>query len=910
MPVAGYTIEFTYLKAQITAILNTPGADPNRQVAMFEGQPGGTKAVDFVDGTGTLGWTCADGGTTVSCSKGYTAQVIAQGDVDEFFTLRVFEEEVITAVISAPGTGLEGSSIAFDGSGSTTPASGFTSFAWDFDDGGTALGAGVTHAFSDNGTFDVTLTVTDTAGNTDTATHQITISNVDPVIAPLGDLTIDEGGTTNVSGSFTDAGFLDTFNQGFCDSGGPPGSAFITPSPGPGSGTFDCPPFTYPDNAGSPFTAEVFIDDDELPTPGFGFEQFLVNVNNLPPVVDAGLDQTIDEGDTLTFNSPSFTDAEILDTHTATIDWDGPGPLAPEAGTVVVLGPGSGEVNGSHLYQDDGVFDVEVCVKDNDNDTGCDTVRVTVNNLAPVVVAGGPQTIDEGQSINLDPATFTDAGVLDTHTATIDWGDSLSDPGNVIEAGGSGTVDETHPYVQSGVYTVTVTVTDAVDPASNDSDTFTVTVNNVAPTVDAGQDQIVLSLEQVDLDPATFDDPAKGFDAPYQRVIDWGDGQTDFGTGIDPTNPPGTVKGSHTYAADDIYTVTVTVTDKDGDTGGDTIQVVVGAAVELLLTPATQDIGLVPPPPPSGDVTLVLNPNGTPVDTIDAVIAYRSDRVQALGVQNDPDALAGVVVNCNDDSAGTITCNATGTLPTANPSNLAIFTFGPIVAGPSPVEFNPALTDATIGGSSVLAGLFDALVTVKGLVQVDVEFSLQTTPLDGDTIRVVLYDQDAFDPLTDGPMPWDIFGEPPVGSPFEFVFPGDVTSLGGNDYSVRLLGVFTDTYDMTILATNRGDLRDTLANLRDDQLINLRRTDPESPGPVDMGTLLEGNIVDDARPGIEPTDVINALDASAFAAAFGTSAGDAGFESFADFNRDGTIGQPDLDISTPNYLEFSPIVLP
>ena len=317
----------------------------------------------------------------------------------------------------------------------------------------------------------------------------------------------------------------------------------------------------------------------------------------------------------------------------------------------------------------------------------------------------------------------------------------------------------------------------------------------------------------------------------------------------------------------------------------------------------------------SGDVTLVLNPNGTPVDTVDAVINYRDDRVQLLGIQNDPDSLAGVVVNCVDDgnvapNVGQITCSATGTLPTANPSNLAIFTFDALIVGPTPVQFDPALTDATSGGSSVLAGLFDASITVKGLIQVDLEFSLQTTPLDGDTIRVTLYDQDAFDPLTEPPMPWDIFGEPPVGAPFDFAFPGGVTSLGGNDYSVRLLGVFTDTYDITIVATNRGDLNDTLANLRDDQLINLRRVDPELPGPVQGGTLLEGNVVDDARPGIEPTDVINALDASALAAAFGTSAGDAGFDSNADFDRDGTIGQPDVDLLTANFLGFSPIVLP
>ena len=50
-----------------------------------------------------------------------------------------------------------------------------------------------------------------------------------------------------------------------------------------------------------------------------------------------------------------------------------------------------------------------------------DTTTVTVHNVNPTVAATG-DTIDEGGTADVS-ATFTDPGVLDTHTATIDWGD-------------------------------------------------------------------------------------------------------------------------------------------------------------------------------------------------------------------------------------------------------------------------------------------------------------------------------------------------------------------------------------------------------------------------------------------------------------------------------------------------------
>ncbi|MBF8266567.1 MAG: hypothetical protein HW388_75 [Dehalococcoidia bacterium] len=51
------------------------------------------------------------------------------------------------------------------------------------------------------------------------------------------------------------------------------------------------------------------------------------------------------------------------------------------------------------------------------------------------------------------------------------------------------TFNLSHVYADNGTYTVTVTVTD--DDGGSGFDTLTVTVNNVAPVVNAGADQAV-----------------------------------------------------------------------------------------------------------------------------------------------------------------------------------------------------------------------------------------------------------------------------------------------------------------------------------------------------------------------------------------------------------------------------------
>ena len=54
------------------------------------------------------------------------------------------------------------------------------SYEWDFGDGSTGEGETVTHSYTEQGTYDVTLTITDAEGDNDTWTRPLTVESGSP----------------------------------------------------------------------------------------------------------------------------------------------------------------------------------------------------------------------------------------------------------------------------------------------------------------------------------------------------------------------------------------------------------------------------------------------------------------------------------------------------------------------------------------------------------------------------------------------------------------------------------------------------------------------------------------------------------------------------------------------------------
>ena len=121
---------------------------------------------------------------------------------------------------------------------------------------------------------------------------------------------------------------------------------------------------------------------------------------------------------------------------------------------------------------------------------------------------------------------------------------------------------------------MTLTVTDTHE-ASSAPATTTATIENAAPTVDAGSSQTIGPLSTYTLR-ATFHDPGVN-DAPWSYTIDWGDGTDllpDRTTGS-TSNQADPITANHSYLLPGTYTVRVTVTDKDGGSGSGSTTVTV-----------------------------------------------------------------------------------------------------------------------------------------------------------------------------------------------------------------------------------------------------------------------------------------------------------------------------------------------
>ncbi|MBI2405521.1 PKD domain-containing protein [Candidatus Microgenomates bacterium] len=189
-------------------------------------------------------------------------------------------------------------------------------------------------------------------------------------------------------------------------------------------------------------------DIDYTPFALSPFPEYPIPSLNQPPVANAGLDMTGNEGQILTFDGSLSSDP------------DGTGDIISYEWS---FGDGA-TANGqtvSHTYTDNGNYVATLTVTDSAGASSSDTAQITINNVAPSIgTIIAPSTPVEVNMAITASASFTDLGILDTHTASWDWGDGNITVGTVTKSDGSSSVSDTHTYTSAGVYTITLTVTD------------------------------------------------------------------------------------------------------------------------------------------------------------------------------------------------------------------------------------------------------------------------------------------------------------------------------------------------------------------------------------------------------------------------------------------------------------------
>ena len=225
---------------------------------------------------------------------------------------------------------------------------------------------------------------------------------------------------------------------------------------------------------------------------------------NIAPIADAGADQSVDEGDSVTLDGSGSSDS---DGSIVSYAWE----LITSNDDVTLTGEDTAAASftaPSVNVDTDLVF--ELTVTDDDGVTAADSVTITVNdtNVAPVANAGIDQSVDEGTPVTLDGSGSGDS---DGSIASYTWELITSNDDVTLTGADTVTASFTAPPVNANTELVfELTVTDDGGLTATDSVTITVidssSGGNVAPVADAGTDQEVNEGATVTLDGSNSSD--------------------------------------------------------------------------------------------------------------------------------------------------------------------------------------------------------------------------------------------------------------------------------------------------------------------------------------------------------------------------------------------------------------------
>src|SRR5215213_889460 len=287
--------------------------------------------------------------------------------------------------------------------------------------------------------------------------------------------------------------------------------------------------------------------------------------NAAPTVTAASPSVTVAEGQTAT-NTGSYSDTNAGDTVT----------LSASRGTVTRTGTSTGTWSWSFATTDGADQTGPVTITASDGKTGgtaTTTFALNVSNVAPTVTlaASNPSSVNEGPAQQTYTYTISDPGADTVSAVTTSCGASgakvpASDT-NTNTSGSFKCIFADGPTTSI----VSASATDS-DNATGNLATQAVSIANVAPAVSAPGDQAADEGASKSFSLGSFTDP--GPDSPWAVDVDWGDSSSD--TTFDATATGSLGSRSHTYADGPASrTVTVKVTDRNGDSDATTFTVAV-----------------------------------------------------------------------------------------------------------------------------------------------------------------------------------------------------------------------------------------------------------------------------------------------------------------------------------------------
>ena len=255
------------------------------------------------------------------------------------------------------------------------------------------------------------------------------------------------------------------------------------------------PTFTAPEvDVTTDFIFEVSVSDGIIATA----DTVTITVNNMP-TANAGVDQIVTEGDTVTLDATASVDDDLL-----MYTWTQESPVSP----TITLDDTAEPTFTAPEVDATTDFIFEVSVSDGIIATA-DTVTITVNNILtsannpPIARAGDDQTVTEGDTVTLDATASVDVDVADSLTYT--WTQESPDL-HIITLSDSTATQPTFTAPEVDATTDFIFEVSVSDGIIATADTVTITVNNILtsannpPIARAGDDQTVTEGDTVTLD--------------------------------------------------------------------------------------------------------------------------------------------------------------------------------------------------------------------------------------------------------------------------------------------------------------------------------------------------------------------------------------------------------------------------
>ena len=369
----------------------------------------------------------------------------------------------------------------------TDPGTCITDYSWTITKNGAAYATGDADTLSftpdDNGTYGVTLAVTDSSGETGTACGTVVVTDVAPTLVVDGAAQVDEGAVYTLGFSATDDPGTDTVTGWTIDWGdGTQAESLAADATGA--------THTYAEGPATHTVTVTAVDED-----GAHDATQHVTVNNVAPVatIDGLPSGTVDEGATVNLTS-GVSDPGAADTfaYSWTVTKDGV-VYAAGTGEDFSFVPGDGNATWATPIH----YEVTLAVSDG-TDSGTATGNVSVADVSPIIALSGADTALAGEAFTLS-IDVSDPGDDTITQWVIAWGDDTFD---TIE-GNPATVD--HVYAE-GYQTCTISVwaddEDGNDYASDNTHTLyvrspiegEVTIDGVAAESAAGMPVIMTAV--------------------------------------------------------------------------------------------------------------------------------------------------------------------------------------------------------------------------------------------------------------------------------------------------------------------------------------------------------------------------------------------------------------------------------